>query len=150
MTNGRTFEVSTIKAEASLYFLFILLGFIGFITFFSFGIFSIILLGSILAILFLLVRNKLKGSYFVNVSKDGVRFRLNIFSKPQFLSWDIVDQVNFHLYEVNFRLRETKQVVNIQTNYIASGEAEEFAAIVRNYFDEISKKARPFLIYEHH
>jgi hypothetical protein len=134
------FEVKARKAEAGLYTMFILLALIGFFSLFSFGLWPLIAYGLLLSFVFLLVRKRFAGLYYIKIDKQGVQFRYSFFAKAAFLSWDIVDQVNFHLYEINFRLRETKQVVNIQTNYLNPDDIEPFTQLVRSYFETVVKK----------
>ncbi|MCO6495438.1 MAG: hypothetical protein J5I91_07165 [Bacteroidetes bacterium] len=134
----RIFTVGTLKAEGLFYALFIIAAFLGFISLFSYGLTALIILGAILSISFLILRKKLSGRYYVKISDKGIEFRTSIFSKPAFLSWDLVDRVNFHLYEINFRLRNTNRIINFQTNYLKSEDVEIFTELVKEQFKRIS------------
>lgn len=134
--NERLFSVSHIKAEAPLYTLFALASFISFILVFKLGILALISAGLLLSATLLLVKTKISGPYFIKIDNQGVRYRTHIFAKPLFLSWDMVDQINFHLYEVNFRLKESNRVINLQTNFIKKEEVEDFIEIIKYYYNQ--------------
>lgn len=134
------FTVNKWKAEAPLFTLFALGAIIGFLSLFSFGLMWIIGYGAVLSVAFAVVRNRLMGNYFIKVNDSGISFRTSIFEKPAFLSWDMVNQVNFHLYEVNLRLNETNNVVNLQTNYLRKEEREVFVELIRSQFKRITKQ----------
>lgn len=136
----QVFLIKKTKAEASLYTLFIIAALIGFLTLFSLGVLALIILGITLSVLFIFVRKKLSGNgkYYIKVNDKGIEFRMNIFNKPAFLPWEYVNQVNFHLYEVNLRLRETNKVINLQTNYLKEEQIENFTELVRTQFKKTS------------
>jgi len=133
------FILNRTKAEAPLYTLFILAAFIGFLSLFSFGFIPLIILGAVLSVAFFVVRNKLAGKYYIKVNNTGIEFRMNILKKAAFLPWDYVNQVNFHLYEVNLRLRDTNKVINLQTNYLKESEVETFVELMKTQFNKASK-----------
>lgn len=133
------FILNRTKAEAPLYTLFILAGFVGFLSLFSFGPTPLIILGVVLSILFIIARKKLSGKYYIKVNNSGVEFRMNILKKAAFLPWDYVNQVNFHLYEVNLRLKDTNKVINLQTNYLKEEECETFIELMKVQFNKSSK-----------
>ncbi|MBX2985364.1 MAG: hypothetical protein LC109_12160 [Bacteroidia bacterium] len=134
----RIFTVSTIKAEGLFYALFIIAAFLGFISLLSFGITFLVIFGVILSIAFVVLRIKLAGRYYIKVNDKGIEFRTNIFNKPAFLAWDIVDRVSFHIYEINLRLRNSNRVINFQTNYLNSVDVEVFTELVREQFKRVS------------
>ncbi|MCK9481908.1 MAG: hypothetical protein M0R38_09150 [Bacteroidia bacterium] len=134
----QVFSISTIKAEGLFYALFIIAAFLGFISLFAYGLFALVALGVVLSIAFLILRKRLAGNYYIKVNDQGVEFRMSIFTKPAFLSWDIVDRVNFHLYEINFRLRDSNRIINFQTNYLKSADVETFTALVKEQFKRVS------------
>jgi hypothetical protein len=134
------FSVNKSKAEAPLYTLFILGAIIGFLSLFSFGLVWIVSYGVLLSLSFAVVRTRLTGPYFIKVNDAGISFRTSILEKPAFLSWDMVNQVNFHLYEVNLRLNETNNVVNLQTNYLKKEERDIFVALIKTQFKRITKQ----------
>jgi hypothetical protein len=131
------YEVKNYKAEASLYAIVVIVLILGFFALFPFGIIPIGLFTVSIAAALVWVKSKFSGPYFIKVDKEGLRFRTSFFATPLFLSWSLVDQVNFQLYEVNFRIRDSKQVINIQTNFIDEDKRARFCEEVKILFDNM-------------
>lgn len=53
---------------------------------------------------------------------DGVRYCFHLYQQPRLLRWDQVDKVNYQLYEINFRLKETGEIISFQKGYFAKTE----------------------------
>ncbi len=137
------YEVKNYKAEASLYAIVVIILILGFFALFPFGIIPIGLFTVAIAAALVWVKSSFSGPYFIKVDKEGLRFRTSFFAEPLYLSWDLVDQVNFQLYEVNFRMKESKKVINIQTNFIDEDKREAFCEEVRWLFDNMVAKKHP-------
>jgi hypothetical protein len=139
MLEEKIFFAQRFKAEAPLYTLFILAGFIGFMALYSMGFIAIVALWVVLITLFWVLKSKLSGNYYIKLNHEGLQYRLNIFEKGVFVPWKSVDQVNFHLYEINLRIRDSKMVVNLPTNYFPENDIPELTENIKMYFSEMGK-----------
>ena len=67
-----------------------------------------------------------KREYYVSLDEEGISWSLNIITNPVSLYWKDINQINEHLYEVNFRHKETGVTYNLQTNYIPKKHLKAF------------------------
>jgi hypothetical protein len=100
--------------------------------FFSFLIFPI------MALIYLGLRASKLGffgkSCFVMTDEEGIRFAFTVFSTPKFLKWDQIQTVNFQLYEINFKLKESGEVICFETSYFAeANDVEAFKQVVQTH-----------------
>lgn len=65
------------------------------------------------------------GEYFVKVDEDGIAWREHFFSNYTFIPWKYVQRIDYLVYEINFMLKETAQVVCFATSGLTDEEAEE-------------------------
>lgn len=102
------------------------LGFIGFA--FHFGFFGwtggLIFSGIYIAIASLLYVYK-RGEYFVKADRKGISWRQGIISKLIYIPWEYLQRVDYLVYEINFMLKETAQVVSFATSGLNEDEAEK-------------------------
>ncbi|MBC7425049.1 MAG: hypothetical protein H7321_00835 [Bacteroidia bacterium] len=79
------------------------------------------------SILFILLAAKappFNKKYYVKVDELGLEYRLHIFNRPTVLLWQYIETVNFQLYEINMKLRDSKAIASLQTNYLSEEDAE--------------------------
>jgi hypothetical protein len=140
------FEVDRVKAEAPLFIIAGVTGLFGFLASYSFGYMVILAtIGILLTVLFFIYQ-KLTGPYFVRITREFIEFRLHIFQTGIRVPWQMVDQVNFHLYEINFRIKTDEQdlpeksvkknqpIVNLQTNYLNKEDREILVKAIKEVF----------------
>ncbi len=66
-----------------------------------------------------------KGEYFIEVDAEGIRWRAGILSPYKNLPWKFVQRIDYLVYEINFMLKETAQVVSFGTSSLRDSETEE-------------------------
>lgn len=55
---------------------------------------------------------------FLVLDDDGIRYCFHLFQKPKFLRWEQVEKVNHQLYEINFKIKDTGEVISMQKSYL--------------------------------
>ena len=79
---------------------------------------------------------RFKGDYFVEADADGVRWRTNLLSKYKNIPWKYIQRIDYLEYEINFKLKETGQVVSFATSAITDEEAERLKETISNILTE--------------
>ena len=64
-----------------------------------------------------------KQECFLILDGEGLRYSFTVIQRPRILKWEQVDKVNYQLYEINFKLKETGEIISMQTGYLEN-EAE--------------------------
>ena len=57
---------------------------------------------------------------FLMTDEEGIRFAFTVFSTPKLLKWEQIQNVNFQLYEINFKLKDSGEVICFETSYFAN------------------------------
>ncbi len=82
-----------------------------------------------MALSYLILRNMKLGIFkkqcFLILDDEGIRYCFHLFQQARILKWEQVDKVNYQLYEFNFKLKESGEVINIQTSYLEHEEEIE-------------------------
>ncbi|MBS3915102.1 MAG: hypothetical protein KG003_11415 [Bacteroidetes bacterium] len=125
------------KAELPAIIVTFILCFVGWA--FHFGFFSwkggfIWMLATIPALVF--VYFKRRGNYFVQVNKEGISWRQSILSRYIFIPWNYIQRVDYLVFEINFMIRETGQVVSFPTSGIDEAEAEKIKQAISDVLGE--------------
>lgn len=89
---------------------------------------------SIVAILYF----KLRGEYFVKVDDNGIAWRQSIISKMIYIPWNYMMRVDYLVYEINFQIKESRQVVSFAT----SGLDDEQTETVKKAISEAVKQLK--------
>ncbi len=110
------------KAEApmmavfGIFGLMVSLAFYPLILWYSFTIFPM------LAVSYWLLSSNRVGLFskqcFLVLDDDGIRYCFHLFQKPKFLRWEQVEKVNHQLYEINFKIKDTGEVISMQKSYL--------------------------------
>ena len=79
---------------------------------------------------------RFKGDYFVEADDKGVRWRTNLLSKYKNIPWNYVQRIDYLEYEINFKLKESGQVVSFATSAITDKEAENLKETISNILTE--------------
>jgi hypothetical protein len=80
---------------------------------------------------------KRTGTYFIQADEIGISFRIHFFSQFKSIPWKYLQRIDYLLYEVNFMLKETAQVVSLATS---SMEDEDTEALKQYISDAIAKR----------
>jgi len=89
---------------------------------------------SIVAFLYL----KLRGEYFIKVDDNGIAWRQSIISKMIYIPWNYMMRVDYLVYEINFQIKESRQVVSFAT----SGLNDEQTETVKKAISEAVKQLK--------
>lgn len=68
---------------------------------------------------------KLRGEYFVRVDANGIGWRQNLISKRIYIPWNYMMRVDYLVYEINFQIKESRQVVSFATSGLEDEQTEE-------------------------
>ena len=75
-----------------------------------------------------------KQECFLIVDDIGVRYSFTVIQRPRILKWEQVDKVNYQLYEINFKLKETGEIISMQTSYLENeAEVPELKTYIESY-----------------
>jgi len=74
----------------------------------------------VLVLLFIYLYRRFSGNYFVHADERGISWRQNFMSQLIFIPWNYIEQVDFLLYEINFTIKESGQVVSFATSGLES------------------------------
>jgi len=81
---------------------------------------------------------KLKGDYFVKVDETGISWRQSIVSRYIFIPWNYMMRVDYLVYEINFQIKESRQVVSFAT----SGLEDEDTDALKQYISDTVKRIK--------
>ena len=80
---------------------------------------------------------KRTGTYFIQADEIGISVRIHFFSLFKSIPWKYLQRIDYLLYEINFMLKETAQVVSLATS---SMEDEDTEALKQYISDAIAKR----------
>ena len=63
-----------------------------------------------------------KRRCFLILDEDGIRYCFHLLQHPRSLLWSQVEKVNYQIYEINIRVKNTGQVISMQTSYLEDPE----------------------------
>ena len=81
---------------------------------------------------------KLRGKYFVRADENGIGWRQSVVSRYVYIPWAYMMRVDYLVYEINFQIKESRQVVSFAT----SGLEEENADALKAYISETVKRLK--------
>lgn len=134
----RLFKLNRNKSEAPMVAAFSIFSIIvSLVTFPSIMWFSFLVF-PIMALVYLIFRKFRLGFFkqecFLIVDDIGVRYSFTVIQRPRILKWEQVDKVNYQLYEINFKLKETGEIISMQTSYLENeAEIPELKAYIESY-----------------
>jgi hypothetical protein len=134
------FKINRLKAEAPLMAAFFIFSMIVSLIFYPMIMIWAFLIFPLMAITYIILR-KFKLGFFKNeafliLDDEGMRYSFHLLQSPKLLRWDLVEKVNFQLYEVNFRLKLSGEVISLQKGYFDDPEdVKEFRKMVLQYCD---------------
>lgn len=98
------------------------------------GFIALIIALAIVAVLYF----KLRGTYFVKVDETGISWRQSLVSRYIFIPWNYMMRVDYLVYEINFQIKESRQVVSFAT----SGLEDEQTDALKQYISETVKRIK--------
>ncbi len=101
---------------------------------FGWKAFAIFLLFSL--ILLWWVYKKRKGEYFIEVDQKGVRWRQNLISTFIDIPWEYIQRIDYLVYEINFKIKESGQVVSFPTSNISDHETEKLKQTISDFVSD--------------
>lgn len=130
--------ISKTKAEVPILAVLGIICFVGWA--FHFGFFSwtggFIYLAVVLPLIVFLYFKR-RGEYFVKVTKDGISWRQNLISRYINLPWSYLQRVDYLVYEINFMLKETSQVVSFPTSGLSEEETEKLKQAISDALGQV-------------
>lgn len=81
---------------------------------------------------------KLRGEYFVKVDETGISWKQSIVSRYIFIPWNYMMRVDYLVYEINFQIKESRQVVSFAT----SGLEDEQTEALKQYISDTVKRIK--------
>jgi len=132
------FSIPKKRAELPALAVLAILVFVGWA--FHYGIFHAIggLLWLSVAIpLALIIYKKRTGEYFVKATTEGISFRQHFFSNYVFVPWNYMQRIDYLVFEINFMIKESAQVVCFQTSGLDDEQIDELKKFIS---DTIEKK----------
>ena len=85
-----------------------------------------------------LIYRKLRGEYFVKVDENGISWRQSLVSRYIFIPWNYMMRVDYLVYEINFQIKESRQVVSFAT----SGLEDEQTEVLKQYISDTVKRIK--------
>lgn len=125
------------KAELPAAIVTAVLCFVGFA--FHFGFFGwtgglIFLALAMIVVVWLYFR--FRGEYFVKVDQNGISWRQGIISRFIYIPWNYLQRVDYLVFEINFMLRETAQVVSFATSGLSEAETDQLKQTISDILGE--------------
>ncbi len=78
---------------------------------------------------------KRRGAYFVQANAEGISWRKDLLSNYIFLPWKFLHRVDYLVFEINFQVKETGQVVSFPTSGLTEPQTDE----LKQYISDIVK-----------
>lgn len=52
------------------------------------------------------------------MDNEGIRYCFHLFQQARSMKWEQIEKVNYQLYEINFKLKESGEIISFQTSYL--------------------------------
>lgn len=125
----QVFSINRGKAEAPVTATFFVIGLLGSIMFYPTFRWYAFLLFPLLALIYLLFRavklSFFKRQCFIFLDDEGIRYCLHVYMRPVFIAWNQIDRINYQMYEINIKLKESGLVICIPTGYLKNPDDRE-------------------------
>ncbi len=129
------FSIDRTKAEAPVMATFALFSIFLSLLIFPFIMWWTLLIFPIMAGIYILLSKNRLGFFsrqcFLFLNNEGIRYSFHLYQKPVFVAWHLIDKVNYQLYEINIKLKDSGQVVCIPIGYLKNADDfEELKKII--------------------
>ncbi len=79
---------------------------------------------------------KKRGDYFVQADDNGISWRKDILSRYNFIPWKYMQRVDYLVFEINFKVKETGQVVSFPTSGLTEEETDQLKQFISDLVNE--------------
>lgn len=118
----QVFKINRMKAEAPMMAVFGVFGLMMSLAFYPMILWYSFLVFPILALAYWILSKNRIGLFskqcFLVLDDEGIRYSFHIFQQPKLLRWEQVEKVNHQLYEINFKVKNTGEVISMQKSYL--------------------------------
>lgn len=125
----KVISINKMKSEAPLMAIFFVFALIVSLIFYPIMLGWSLLIFPLVALVYLLgKRNKIgffRKQYFWIIDEEGMNYCFHVFQQPKRIKWELVDKVNFQMYEINFHLKDDLGMVSIELSNLADSESQE-------------------------
>lgn len=122
----KIFRIHRLKSEAPLIATFAVFSLLMSLVFYPLILALSFVVFPVMLIAYLVLRKLRWGLFrkesFLILDDEGIRYSFHIFQVPKLLKWEQVDKVTFQMYEINFKLKESGEVISMQTSYLQDPE----------------------------
>jgi hypothetical protein len=134
----RLFKINRYKSEAPMVAAFSIFSIIASLVTFPSIMWYSFLIFPFMALVYLIFRKFKFGFFkqecFLILDEIGVRYSFTVIQRPRILKWEQVDKVNYQLYEINFKLKESGEIISMQTSYLENEEEiSELKSIIKSH-----------------
>ena len=116
------FKIDRAKSEAPLIAAFAIFGLFVSIVFYPKIYWYSFLIFPLLAITYLMLRKLNLGLFskqcFLILDEEGIRYCFHLFQQPRSMQWSQIEKVNYQLYEINFKLSLSGEIISFQKSYL--------------------------------
>lgn len=132
------FKINRNKSEAPMIAAFSIFSIIASLVLFPSIMWFSFLVFPFMALVYLILRKFKLGFFkqecFLIIDELGVRYSFTVIQRPRILKWEQVDKVNYQLYEINFKLKESGEIISMQTSYLENeDEIPELKQLIESY-----------------
>ena len=72
------------------------------------------------------------------MDEEGIKYCFHLYQKPLFLKWDLVDKVNYQMYETNFKLKVSGEIISMNMGYFQNpDDIVEIKRIISSHCQEM-------------
>ncbi len=70
---------------------------------------------------------------FLILDDEGIRYCFHVFQQAKSMRWDQIEKVNHQLYEINFKLKNTGEIISFQKSYLDDeNDLEELTEMINS------------------
>ncbi len=116
------FKIDRAKSEAPLIAAFAIFGLFVSIAFYPKIYWYSFLIFPLLAATYLMLKKLNLGLFakqcFLILDEEGIRYCFHLFQQPRSMQWNQIEKVNYQLYEINFKLSLSGEIISFQKSYL--------------------------------
>lgn len=137
-----SFQINRYKAEAPVMATFFLFALICSLYFYPSLYWFAFLIFPLLFVAYVLLRMAKFGFFkrqtFFVMDEEGIKYCFHLYQKPLFLKWDLVDKVNYQMYETNFKLKVSGEIISMNMGYFQNpDDIVEIKRIISSHCQEM-------------
>lgn len=138
----QSFKINRNKAEAPVMATFFIFGIITSLYFFPKFLWWAFLVFPILFLFYIIMsKNRMaffKRECFFILDGEGMKYSFHLYQQPKSLLWSQIDKVNYQLYEINVKLKNTGEIISFQSGYLENkDDMKEIKKIINTYCQQM-------------